>query len=91
MVPSRAESLCHKLKHFFIASHVVVGLRIRAYFSVISVIREPNLSLKIAGVGAIRVGYESDAAFSKAFKRVLGLTPGEHRSNGMRPSQPTAV
>ena len=55
------------------------------------VIREPNLSLKIAGVGAIRVGYESDAAFSKAFKRVLGLTPGEHRRNGMRRSQPTAV
>jgi len=25
------------------------------------------------------VGYESDAAFSKAFKRVLGVTPGKHR------------
>ena len=24
------------------------------------------------------VGYESDAAFSKAFKRVVGLTPGEY-------------
>ena len=30
---------------------------------------------------AKRVGYESDAAFSKAFKRVLGVTPGEHRRN----------
>jgi AraC-like DNA-binding protein len=28
------------------------------------------------------VGYESDAAFSKAFKRVVGLTPGEYRQNG---------
>jgi AraC-like DNA-binding protein len=29
------------------------------------------------------VGYESDAAFNKAFKRVLGITPGEYRrSNG---------
>ncbi len=25
------------------------------------------------------VGYESDAAFNKAFKRVLGITPGEYR------------
>jgi AraC-like DNA-binding protein len=27
------------------------------------------------------IGYESDAAFSKAFKRVVGLTPGEYRRN----------
>jgi AraC-like DNA-binding protein len=32
------------------------------------------------------VGYESDAAFSKAFKRVLGVTPGEHRRNGKPPA-----
>ena len=25
------------------------------------------------------VGYESDAAFSKSFKRVLGVSPGEYR------------
>jgi AraC-like DNA-binding protein len=28
------------------------------------------------------VGYESDAAFSKAFKRIVGVTPGEYRQNG---------
>jgi AraC-like DNA-binding protein len=28
------------------------------------------------------VGYESDAAFSKAFKRVVGATPGEHLKRG---------
>ncbi len=28
------------------------------------------------------VGYESDAAFSKAFKRILGVPPGEYRHNG---------
>jgi AraC-like DNA-binding protein len=28
------------------------------------------------------VGYDSDAAFNKAFKRVLGVTPGEYRRNG---------
>lgn len=27
------------------------------------------------------VGYESDAAFSKAFKRVVGVAPGEYRAN----------
>jgi AraC-like DNA-binding protein len=33
------------------------------------------------------VGYESDAAFSKAFKRVLGISPGEYR----RSAEPAAL
>jgi AraC-like DNA-binding protein len=37
------------------------------------------------------VGYESDAAFSKAFKRVLGLTPGEHRRKGLAESSQVDV
>ena len=28
------------------------------------------------------VGYESDATFSKAFKRVVGVAPREYRQNG---------
>ena len=34
-----------------------------------------------AGIGevAARVGYESDAAFNKAFKRTMGVTPGAYR------------
>jgi AraC-like DNA-binding protein len=28
---------------------------------------------------ALDVGYESEAAFSRAFKRVVGLSPGEWR------------
>ena len=28
------------------------------------------------------VGYESDAAFSKAFKRVVGTSPGEYLKRG---------
>ena len=41
------------------------------------------------GVAAIaaRVGYESEAAFSRAFKKILGVPPGEwrrHRSAGQR-------
>ncbi|HYZ85144.1 MAG TPA: AraC family transcriptional regulator, partial [Bryobacteraceae bacterium] len=31
------------------------------------------------------VGYESDAGFNKAFRRVLGVTPGEYRDNGFGP------
>jgi hypothetical protein len=30
------------------------------------------------------VGYESDAAFSKAFKRVVGVNPGEYRKRGFK-------
>lgn len=42
-------------------------------------------------VVAQSVGYESDAAFSKAFKRVVGLTPGEYRRNSLaRHQQATA-
>lgn len=33
------------------------------------------------------VGYESDAAFSKAFKRLVGVTPGEYRRNGIERHQ----
>ena len=29
------------------------------------------------------VGYESDAAFSKTFKRVVGASPGEFRKRGL--------
>jgi AraC-like DNA-binding protein len=29
------------------------------------------------------VGYESDAAFSKAFKRVVGVNPGEYLKRGI--------
>jgi AraC-like DNA-binding protein len=32
------------------------------------------------------VGYESDAAFSKAFKRVLGTTPGGYRRGSTQPA-----
>jgi AraC-like DNA-binding protein len=29
------------------------------------------------------VGYESDAAFSKAVKRLVGVTPGEYRQSAV--------
>ncbi len=38
-------------------------------------------ALPLAEVGA-RLGYESEAAFSRAFKRVLGVSPGSLRSKG---------
>jgi AraC-like DNA-binding protein len=37
------------------------------------------------------IGYESDAAFSKAFKRVVGLTPGEYRRNSLARQQQAAL
>jgi AraC-like DNA-binding protein len=37
------------------------------------------------------VGYESDAAFSKAFKRIVGITPGEHRRNVSPSIEPAAA
>jgi AraC-like DNA-binding protein len=37
------------------------------------------------------IGYESDAAFSKAFKRIVGLTPGQYRRNGFDGHQQTTL
>lgn len=42
-------------------------------------LRESRESLAQVGY---RVGYESEAAFSKAFKRELGKSPGEWRRLG---------
>ena len=36
---------------------------------------------------ARRAGYQSDAAFAKAFKRRFGLAPGAYRENTSRPPQ----
>ena len=33
-------------------------------------------------IDVARSGYESDAAFSKAFKRVVGASPGEYLKRG---------
>lgn len=41
--------------------------------------------MKVALV-ARRLGYESDAAFSRAFKRVFGLAPGQARSAASEPT-----
>ena len=35
---------------------------------------------------ALDVGYESEAAFSRAFKRMVGVTPGEWRRAHLAPS-----
>jgi AraC-like DNA-binding protein len=37
-----------------------------------------------AGLGelALRLGYQSEAAFSRAFKRFIGVSPGAARRNG---------
>jgi AraC family transcriptional regulator, alkane utilization regulator len=40
-----------------------------------------NSSDSIAGIAA-DIGYESEAAFNRAFKRVTGLTPGRWRNGG---------
>jgi AraC-like DNA-binding protein len=37
------------------------------------------------------VGYESDAAFSKAFKRVVGVPPREYRQNGADGHRPAGM
>jgi len=37
------------------------------------------------------VGYESDAAFSKAFKRVVGSNPGEYLRRGLKNAKSTEV
>ena len=43
-----------------------------------SMLRQSDLTIMEI---AARVGYETDTAFSKAFKRTEGIAPGEYRSN----------
>jgi AraC-like DNA-binding protein len=52
-------------------------------------LKETDASL---GELASRLGYESEAAFSRAFKRLLGIPPGAARRNAtpMSPSNPRA-
>jgi AraC-like DNA-binding protein len=47
-------------------------------------LRQPQAA---TGEVATAVGYESEAAFSKAFKRVTGLTPGAWRTRGSAMTQ----
>ena len=42
----------------------------------VQMMRDPELSLGEIGR---RVGYETESAFGKAFKRSLGATPGQYR------------
>jgi AraC-like DNA-binding protein len=46
-----------------------------------------------AGLGelASRLGYESEAAFSRAFKRFVGMPPGAARRRPPGPGSPSAV
>ncbi len=41
-----------------------------------NLLREPEKNLQFV---ANMVGYDSDSAFNKAFKRIIGMTPGEYR------------
>jgi AraC-like DNA-binding protein len=43
-------------------------------------------STNIAGIAA-KIGYESEAAFSRAFKKLMGVPPSDWR-RGARPSSP---
>jgi AraC-like DNA-binding protein len=44
----------------------------------LQLLRNPSLSIEQV---AVSVGYDSEAAFNKAFKRQLGIPPGKYRKN----------
>jgi AraC-like DNA-binding protein len=46
-------------------------------------------SMNMAAI-ASEIGYESEAAFSRSFKRTMGVTPSAWRQ-GMRPAEPLLV
>jgi AraC-like DNA-binding protein len=56
--------------------HYVTGWRMRV---ALMWLKEDNAPL---GDIALRLGYQSEAAFSRAFKRFLGMPPGLVRRNG---------
>jgi AraC-like DNA-binding protein len=40
---------------------------------------------------ALRLGYDSDAAFSRAFKRIVGVTPGAARRHARMQNDDAAL
>ena len=62
----------------------LIGWRVR---KAASLLRGGEVS--IAEV-ASRVGYQSDVAFAKAFKRAMGMTPGAFRGANATPTSPSA-
>ena len=64
--------------------HYVTGWRMRV---ALTWLKENNAAL---GDIALRLGYQSEAAFNRAFKRFIGISPGAARRNGGTPDSERA-
>jgi len=91
----RMASLCHMSRATFARAFVraagAAPATVLAHLRMARAARALTQNRRSAAAIGEDVGYQSEAAFSRSFKRIYGVGPGEYRRNATRPGSATAV
>ena len=86
----RMASLCHMSRATFARAFVraagAAPATVLAHLRMARAARALTQNRRSAGEIAEDVGYQSEAAFSRSFKRIYGVGPGEYRRKAIRPA-----
>lgn len=79
IIRANLQSFNDILSLYFALSSKILDLTAKLMNVALTWLKEENVAL---GELADRLGYQSEAAFSRAFKRFIGVSPGAARRNG---------
>lgn len=86
----RMAALCHMSRATFARAFVraagAAPATVLAHLRMARAARALSQDRRSAGEIAEDVGYQSEAAFSRSFKRIYGVGPGEYRRKALRPA-----